>query len=376
MPSDDRAVRHRRARPVTARSDCVMTPRQRVLTALGGGQPDRVPIVDCVDWAPMVALAGLLDVDVPATGEPFAFERLSARLTQALGIDGIWICMPLGVTPVDETHVRDRYGSLYQLSVHGEPTVETGPIGSVRDLAGFDMAGRLTAADFDCIRAAREYLGPDYPLWFYFADTFKLSWKLRGGMETLLWDFVRDPQLVHALARATTDATVATVRGAAEAGADVLLMEGDLAANKAPIFSPAHFREYVKPYYAEIVAAAHDCGLPIVKHSDGNMWPLMEDLVEIGFDGYNPIQPQCMDIAEAKAKLGDRICLVGNIDCVEVLVSAGLDEVTDVVRETLRTAAPGGGYILASSNSIHPGVAAENYLAMVRAGREYGVYPV
>jgi uroporphyrinogen decarboxylase len=83
-----------------------------------------------------------------------------------------------------------------------------------------------------------------------------------------------------------------------------------------------------------------------------------------------------MDIAEVKEKLGDRICLVGNIDCVEVLVSAGPDEVTAVVRETLRTAAPGGGYILASSNSIHAGVAAENYLAMVRAGLEYGAYPV
>ncbi len=351
-----------------------MTPRERVLTALRGEVPDRVPIVECIDWLPMVGLARLLDVEVPAADEPFAFEQLSARLTRALGIDAIWICMPLGVTPIDEQLVRDRYGSVYRLSRHGEPTVETGPIGSLDDTAGFDMAGRLTPADFDCVREARRLLGPDYPVWFYFADTFKLSWKLRGGMEALLWDFVTDPALVHALARITTDATIATVRGAAEAGADVLLMEGDLAANKAPIFSPAHFREYVKPYYAEIVAAAHDCGLPIVKHSDGNMWPLMEDLIEVGFDGYNPIQPQCMDIAEAKQKLGDRICLVGNIDCVEVLVSGEEAEVARTVRQTIEVAAPGGGYILASSNSVHSDVRSENYLAMVAAGRKYGTY--
>jgi uroporphyrinogen decarboxylase len=353
-----------------------MTPRMRVLAALRGGQPDRVPIVDCVDWAPMVALARLLDVEAPPAEEPFAFEHLAARLTRALGIDSIWLAMPLGVTPVDEERVRDRYGSVYRLSEHGEPTVEEGPVGSLEDLAGFDMAERITSADFDGVRTSRELLGPDYPVWVYFADTFKLSWKLRGGMEALLWDFVKDPELVHGLARVTTDATIATVRGAAEAGADVLLMEGDLAANKAPIFSPAHFREYVKPYYAEIVAAAHDCGLPIVKHSDGNVWPLMEDLIEVGFDGYNPIQPQCMDLAEAKAELGDRLCLVGNIDCVEVLVSAGLDEVESVVRETLRIAAPGGGFILASSNSIHAGVAPENSLAMVKAGLEHGAYAV
>jgi uroporphyrinogen decarboxylase len=352
-----------------------MSPRQRVLAALRGAQPDRVPIVECIDWAPMVALAGLLHVEVPAADEPCAYEQLAARLTRALGIDGIWVPIPLGEEPVDEERVRDRYGSIYRLSAHGEPTVEEGPVSSLSDLDGFDMAGMLSTADFDCVRTARDLLGPDYPVWVYFADTFKLSWKLRGGMEALLWDFMKDPELVHALSRVTADATIATVRGAAAAGADVLLMEGDVAANKGPLFSPAHFREYVKPYYAEIVAAAHECGLPIVKHSDGNMWPLMEDLVEVGFDGYNPVQPQCMDIAEAKSRFGDRLCLVGNIDCAGTLVSGSRDDVVAEVRETLRVAAPGGGFILASSNSIHPAVAAENYLAMVEAGLEYGAYP-
>jgi uroporphyrinogen decarboxylase len=359
---------------VTAGGARRMTPRQRVLAALRGEQPDRVPIVDCIDWLPMTRLAALVDIEVPDAADRFAFERLAARLTRKLGIDSVWIPMPLGEEPIDGERVRDRYGSVYRLSVHGEPTVEEGPIGALEDLDGFDMAGRITPADFDGVRTSRDLVGPDYPVWVYFADTFKLSWKLRGGMEALLWDFVRDPALVHGLARATTDATIATIRGAAGAGADVLLMEGDLAANKAPIFSPAHFRAYVKPYYAEIVAAAHDCGLPIVKHSDGNMWPLMEDLIEIGFDGYNPIQPQCMDIAEAKERLGDRICLVGNIDCVEVLVNGSREVVVDVVRETLRVAAPGGGFILASSNSIHAGVAVENYLVMVETALDYGEY--
>jgi uroporphyrinogen decarboxylase len=351
-----------------------VTPRQRVLAALRGEQPDRVPIVECIDWLPMVKLAGLVGVDVPESGEPFAFEQLAARLTHALGIDAIWVCMPLGEERVDEQHVRDRYGSIYQLSEHGEPVVVEGPVASAGDLEGLDMASRLTDEDFAPIRAMRRLLGPDHPVWFYFADTFKLSWKLRGGMVELLLDFVRDPGLVHALARATTAATIATVRGAAAAGADVLLMEGDLAAAK-PLFSPRHFREYVKPYYAEIVDAAHDEGLPIVKHSDGDMWPFMEDLVEVGFDGYNPIQPQCMAMAEAKRRLGDRLCLVGNIDCMELLVHGTADEVVDTVRETIAVAAPGGGFMLASSNSIHSDVKPENYLAMVEAGLEYGRYP-
>lgn len=351
-----------------------MTPRERVLTALRGEQADRVPIVECIDWTPMVRLAGLVGVEVPPAGEPFAFERLAAALTKALGIDAVWVAMPLGETPVDEHHVRDRYGSVYVLSEHGEPVVVEGPVKTSADAQGLDLAARLGADDFAPVRAARDLLGPDYPVWFYFADTFKLSWKLRGGMEALLMDFVRDPELVHRLARLTADATIATIHGAAAAGADVLLMEGDLAASKAPFFSPAHFREYVAPYYAEIVAAAHQRGLPIVKHSDGAMWPLMEDIVELGFDGYNPIQPQCMEIAEAKERLGDRVCLVGNIDCMELLVYGSEDEVAANVRETIDIAAPGGAFILSSSNSIHSDVRPENYLAMVRAALEHGAY--
>ena len=177
---------------------------------------------------------------------------------------------------------------------------------------------------------------------------------------------------VTSLPNVLTYARILALPGLAAA---FLLMEGDVAANKGPIFSPAHFREYVKPYYAEIVAAAHECGLPIVKHSDGNMWPLVEDLVEVGFDGYNPIQPQCMEIAEAKERLGDRVCLVGNIDCMELLVYGSEDEVAANVRETIDIAAPGGGFVLSSSNSIHSDVRPENYLAMVRAALEHGAYP-
>jgi len=351
-----------------------MTPRDRVLTALRNEVPDHVPIVDCIDWLPMTRLAALVDVDVPDAGEESAFERLAARLTKRLGIDSIWIPMPLGTEPVDERHVRDRYGSVYQLSRHGEPVVIEGSIGARTDLEGFEMASLLTPEDFAPVRVARELLGPDYPVWFYFADTFKLSWKLRGGMQALLMDFLRDPDLVHGLARLTADASIATVRGAAEAGADVLLMEGDLASERAPLFSPAHFDEYLKPYYIEIVDAAHEAGLPIVKHTDGAMWPLMEGLIDCAFDGYNPIQPQCMDIAAAKERLGDRIALVGNIDCIELLVRGSEEEVERTVRQTIDVAAPGGGFLLASSNSIHSDVKPENYLAMVRAGLEYGVY--
>jgi uroporphyrinogen decarboxylase len=138
--------------------------------------------------------------------------------------------------------------------------------------------------------------------------------------------------------------------------------------------SPHDFKEYIRPYLEKIVEYAHSKSLMVIKHSDGNIWPILDDLVGIGFDGIHPIQPQCMDIGEVKRHLEDRAALIGNIDCQELLPDGTTDEVEQSVKETIETAAPGGGYIISSSNSIHPGVRPENYVAMVKAARKYGVY--
>ncbi|MCZ7665257.1 MAG: hypothetical protein M5U22_21055 [Thermoleophilia bacterium] len=356
------------------RDDGRMTSKERLLVALRGGCPDRVPIMDVIDWMPMVRLADVLGFDLPGEASPFRAEELAARLALALGIDGFGVVMPPGFVGVESGMVRDRYGNLYRLNEHGEPVLTAGPVASPEDVSGLAMASRLRADDFESVRFVRGLIGSDRPLVFYFLDTFKLSWLARGGMQNLLVDFVKRPEVVQALAREATDVTTATIRGAAEAGADALMMAGDLAGELAPFFSLEHFRRYIRPYYEEIVAVAHECGLPIVKHSDGAMWPFMEDIVEIGFDGYNPIQPQCMDIGEAKRNLGGRISLIGNIDCRDLLCFSEEEEVERVVRATLEIAAPGGGFVLASSNSLHPGIRSENYLAMVRTGLACGGY--
>ena len=84
--------------------------------------------------------------------------------------------------------------------------------------------------------------------------------------------------------------------------------------------SSDHFREYIKPYHSEIVEHAYGKGVKIVKHSDGNVWPILADVVEVGFDGIRPIQPQCMDIGEVKNHLSGRAYILGNIGCRNLLV--------------------------------------------------------
>jgi uroporphyrinogen decarboxylase len=104
------------------------------------------------------------------------------------------------------------------------------------------------------------------------------------------------------------------------------------------------------------------------------MWPILDDLVEEGFDGFHPVQPQCMNIGEVKKHLAGKMCVIGNIDCRDLLPFGTEEEVKNMVRKTIETAAPGGGYIISSSNSIHPGCKAENYIAMVEAAHKYGGY--
>ena len=83
-----------------------------------------------------------------------------------------------------------------------------------------------------------------------------------------------------------------------------------------------------------------------------------------------------MDIGEVKRKYGDRIAVVGNVDCTEILTKGTKYEIVEAVKETIAKASVGGGHIIASSNSIHPGISPENYYTMVEAAKEFGVYPL
>ncbi|MFC2166256.1 uroporphyrinogen decarboxylase family protein [Acidobacteriota bacterium] len=159
-------------------------------------------------------------------------------------------------------------------------------------------------------------------------------------------------------------------------GADLILMDGDLADNRTTYMSPDHYRKFLKPYYHEICAHAHKLGVPILKHTDGNMWPILDDMMESGFEGFHPFEPGPMDIVEAKEHLKGKACVLGNIDCGRLLPFGTEEEVDAVVKDTIQKVAPGGGYILTSSNSIHPGCKAENVIAMFKAAKKYGTYPI
>ncbi len=360
-----------------------MNSRQRIIKALDREIPDRVPTFELlIDEASILKLAELLfgesssSVNVKTRfGEESTHSLdLHLKIAEKLDLDSITTYFSTGMGCVDENIAVDRFGTKYHLSGHGQPLPFEGPIGGIEDITGFDMAGSLKDDDLRGPLYIVENLDKDRAVFLLLADPFKLSWKLRGGMENLLFDYALAPRLVHNMAEVTTEFNLAVIEKAASLGVDAIAVEGDLAGSTNLIMSPADFKEYIKPYLERIVEYAHGKGLKIIKHSDGNIWPILDDLVEIGFDGIHPIQPQCMDIGEVKDHLGKKACIIGNIDCQELLPEGTPEEVDRTVRETIGIASPDGGYIVSSSNSIHPGVKPENYIAMIEAVHKYGEY--
>jgi len=361
-----------------------MDSKQRILTALSNAQPDKVPIYENLINEPiLIDLARILGVNVPKSspkrglilGEgSHEILDLYCLLIRELGLDSTNYDFSIGLEAIDNDYGRDKYGRVYRLSEHGDPIVVEGPIKEASDIKGYDMVSKLRADDFTKVQYIIDEAGRDKAHCMSVPDPFKTSWLLRGGMQGLFIDYILNPKLVHALARISTDFSIAAIGMAAKIGVDVIVLEGDLAGERYTLISPEHYQEYVKPYEKEIVDFAHRKELKIAKHSDGNVWPLLEDFVEVGFDGFHPVQPQCMEIAKVKERLTGEACVIGNIDCRYLLPFGTVEEVEEAVKKTIEEAAPGGGYIISSSNSIHPGCKAENYVAMLEAVHKYGVY--
>lgn len=353
-----------------------MNSKQRVLTALSHKVPDKVPIVDTIDDPIKYKLATLVGMDISDLDKNFKETDLNCRLSEKLGLDWVDTYSSMGLVPIDENHLKDKYGCVFVTSEHGVPIIIDGPIKEAEDVKGFEMVSKLTLDDLDPVRFTIEKSGDEKAIMVWFEDAFKISWQLRGGMQHLLLDYGMNPTLVHDLARISTDYNLALVEMLSKISVDVVCLEGDLASEERTLMSPDHYREFIKPYQAEVVKCAHDNGLKIIKHSDGNMWAILDDHVEIGFDGFHPIQPDCMDIGEVKKHVAEKLCLIGNIDCRQLLCDGTEEEVEKTVKQTIQTAAPEGNFMIMSSNSIHAGVNPKNFLAMVSAAHKYGMYPV
>ena len=195
---------------------------------------------------------------------------------------------------------------------------------------------------------------------------------LSMGLDGFAYALADAPGLVEEVLRRYVDWQVVVTGRLIEMGFDFLWSFDDVAYKSGPFCSPAVFREILMP---AMQRSAEAITTPWIFHSDGNLNPVLDQILTLNMDGLHPIEPGPMDLAEVKRLYGDRLCIVGNVS-VDTLSAGTPEQVRTLVRGCIATAGPGGGYMISSANSIPSYARPENVQAMVDAIREYSAYPL
>ncbi len=201
-------------------------------------------------------------------------------------------------------------------------------------------------------------------------------WIETVGMQEFLLRMLTEPEFIAKAVAASLRVSIAWIEAMCDLGVDGILMGTDYCDNRGPIMGPRLFRQFILPALVQTCQAAHDKGKFFVKHTDGNMWLILDDFVTAGLDGWQGIQPRIgMDLKILKEKYAGRLCFFGGVNC-DTLVAGTPEAVKSEVQYAVRHAAPGGGLVLTSGNTLLVGTKYENYMAMLSAAREFGNYPI
>ncbi|HOP80524.1 MAG TPA: uroporphyrinogen decarboxylase family protein [Armatimonadota bacterium] len=170
------------------------------------------------------------------------------------------------------------------------------------------------------------------------------------------------------------DASLNYIRPLRDAGAEVVLMWSDYCFNTGPFLSPEMFSQFVTPYLARQTEGFHEMGMYAIKHTDGNIMPVLDQIISTKPDALHSIDPQGgMDLGEVKRLIGDKVALCGNVHC-GMLHSGTVEEVIEDSKRALAQGKPGGGFFFTTSNTPFIGMPLQNYLAMLDVRMKYGKY--
>jgi len=353
-----------------------MKSRERLVTALNSGIPDRVPVYDFL-------------FSLRFMQEKFGYKTelydgaTQVKLASAIGLDGVFIPVNGYCGFEDEPHAEgeqymDEWGVTYVKN--GWPVMVQIDVAlkSRKDWEGYKLPlpnapHRLNMLK-DAIKANENeigilvgLLGPFTMAYWYFFDLANLS--------LMVYD---DPALIHEVNEAYVEWCMKVAQLAFDAGKiDAFILADDWGGTNALLMSPAHLREFFIPPFQKIVQGLKRFGLPVLMHNDGNLWDVLDDLVNTGISGYHPVERAAsMDLKKVKNTYKGRLCPVGNINNKTTMVNGTPEDVEREAIECIKIAGPGGGYILATDHSIHDDVPNENVYAYIEAARKYGNYPI
>uniref|UniRef100_A0A7V4WL84 Uroporphyrinogen decarboxylase (URO-D) domain-containing protein n=1 Tax=Candidatus Caldatribacterium saccharofermentans TaxID=1454753 RepID=A0A7V4WL84_9BACT len=361
-----------------------MTSKERVIVALSHEEPDRVPIT--ASFTPEFASRlrqhlGLPPQDLNPHG------GVVHDLEEALGLDIIQYSV--GIANSYYASSEDVY--VCEWGITWKQVEYETPFGRGRytEIARYPLSQDENIASYVPPDPHREELyaplqevlkryGKDYfILGVTVCTIFEGAWYLRG-LERLLMDMVTDEEKANAILDIPFYFHLEAAKRLVMMGVDGIWLGDDVGTQRGMLIAPDLWRKYLKPRMAVICSELKRLNpdIFIAYHSDGNIEPIIEDLIEIGIDVLNPVQPKAMDPAALKRRYGTRLSFWGTIDEQETLPFGTPDTVRREVQERIRVMAPGGGFIIAPTHHVQLDTPLENFLAFLEAAKTYGVYPV
>ena len=339
-----------------------MNSAERVMTALRGEVPDRIPHFE---W--------IIDKKVRQVLCPGSdIEEFTVRM----GLDAMLTAPDFKTEQIGPSTFKNEWGLVVEKGEEQHSVVTEPAIRSMEDFNNYEPPDPNAPHRWESLdRLVSRYKG-EYAIGVHLNDVLSIPRNLMG-FEELMMAFGLEPELVGKLAEMSVDLNIEFAKGAALHGADFVFTGDDYSSAQGPFMSPDTFRQLLFPGLKRVMRGFRDAGMPVIKHTDGNIMPILDMILEAGIDCLDPIDPLGnMNMAHMKQTYGDQIALKGNVNCATTLVDGSTEEVVQETLEVIKAAGEGGGLIVSSSNSIHSSVNPANYLVMLNPLRAYGTYPL
>ncbi len=375
-----------------------MNSKERVITALEHREPDRVPIDGIIPpWStpflkrillPHFGLCWTSGERWSDSGVDMLIEKLGmdARLApleppiefrnKAI-YDPLFDVEPWGVQ-VKTGALMDEWGVVRELnSTRTGVGIISHPLKGKDSLDGYQFPDPNAPSRFDGTEKYIKKWGDQYAIAGHFGIDylFMRAWELRGYNDFMV-DLCCHPKFVNELLDRLQNYFVAIEKQMLEMPIDIFIFGDDIGMQNGMAISPTIWRMYFKPRFKEVIDTAKRKNVFVMFHSDGVIDPIVPDLVEMGLDILNPIQPECMNPAQIKNTYGDRLTLSGTISVQNTLPHGTVEDVRNEVIERIRTCGNRGGFMICPSNAALLDTPVQNFLTVYDTVRKYGHYPL
>jgi uroporphyrinogen decarboxylase len=375
-----------------------MSSRERVLAAINHEEPDRVPVdlgglATNIQTAPFNELKDYLGLMFETKNFLRDHVEIPEEILDRFGVDTRYIRLNppkkswrMKIDP-DNSYV-DEWGcrwkkpeSSFYWDIVNHPLKEA----TIEDLEAYPWPDPNDPGRTEGLRERVKWLreNTDYAI---VADMpalgiFELAWvSLRGP--TFFMNMIFDKPFVNALLGKIADTMLGIYKNYIDTVGefiDIINVSDDLGTQNGPLISLESYRELIKPYEKKLwQSIKNQTEAKLYLHSCGSIYQFIPDLIEMGVDIIDPVQVKAKDMEtqKLKAEFGDRITFWGAIDTQEVLPFGTPEDVENEVKRRIGDLAPGGGYVLAPSHNIQPGVPPENVCTMFEVAQKYRDYPI